>query len=120
MTPQFEFDELQTNCRVTESMADGLRRELNAKHQQYQFAPKTQQKRLEKLDKAAYKAREKILDWLAKNSPRDWCKGIPFWWSYRKLTYEDAITSGQLSVTPEPAYGYSQLDSQWFAGPITK
>lgn len=112
---RFQFDELQTKCRVTLAIYDHFKQELDRGYERSCFAPQSKQDKLARFYNAHEKARKALYTWLEKYSPRDWSYGVPSWWSFRKLTYEDAITYGALDLTPEPAYGYTEADMQRFA-----
>lgn len=86
-------------------------------HYPYQ-APKGKLKRLDALRAREDKASAAIFAWLDANSPRQWRTGVPAYWICESLTYDDAVTSGQLSVVPPPSYGCYPSDSIRFAQPI--
>jgi hypothetical protein len=64
------------------------------------------------------RASASMMTLLERLSPRDWDSTVPQWWIMETLSWEDATTSGQMSVTPPPAYGYIGADSARFAAPV--
>lgn len=72
----------------------------------------------EKLKRAAGRAEQSFFKFLKTIQKRDFSVGVPAWWIRDVLTYEDATTTGALSVVPPPAYGYTELSVQQFAGAL--
>lgn len=60
-----------------------------------------------RLRNAHDKASREFFGHLQSISPRDWSYGVPAYWLYEKLTFEDAVrpASEALSVVPPLAYG---------------
>lgn len=82
------------------------------------YAKTAEQKRLDVLRRATNRAQDRLFVELAKISPRDWSRYVPCRWIVETLTYSDACTAGQLSVTPECAWGATVDDLQRFAAPV--
>lgn len=63
--------------------------------------------RLERLDAAVAREKDKFFANLEVISPRDWTYGVPSHWVLEKLTFEDAVrpVSERLSVVPPLSYG---------------
>lgn len=78
-------------------------------------APLGQRTRLEKLRARESKARDAIFAWLDTNSPRSWRTGVPCYWVCEELTYDDAVTTGTMSVVPPAGYGSYPGDAERFA-----
>lgn len=66
-----------------------------------------EKRRWEKHRLAADKAASVFYDYLTKISPRDWSYGVPTYWLYESLTYEDAVRPANepLSVVPPLSLG---------------
>lgn len=120
MTKQQRFEALQARWRKAREKASELRYKLESAYGWMYFvhAPKGKRDRLDLARAAEDKAQDAIFTWLDQNSPRDWRRGVPCNWVCDSLTYADAITSGQLSVTPPVAYGGDITDSLRFARPV--
>jgi len=80
-----------------------------------QWLNRTEQRRLEALDRAEDRTVTAMMTVLDEIGGRNWRAGAPLRWVMGELTYEDAITTGELSSVPPPAYGYSARDMQRFA-----
>lgn len=110
--------ELQAKAGAAVDAYDRYRMELDARHQSYRYAPKAQIHKLDVLKRAADRARDRLYAYLQLISPRDWSSGVTIAWVVRRLTFEDAITAGQLAQIPDPAWGRTAEDSKRFAWPI--
>jgi hypothetical protein len=104
-----EFEALQARYRETWETISALRRRLEAKYSSTHYASQGERARLEALRKRNAKQGERILAWLERYSPRDWSRAVPYWWICMALSFDDAVTSGELTVAPPPAYGYLQV-----------
>lgn len=49
---------------------------------------------------------------------RNWRSLVPYTWVMSELSWEDATTTGQLSVVPPPGYGSTVVDMKRFAAPV--
>lgn len=74
------------------------------------YATGTERRFLDSLKKKQDKAFDRLYEWLDKFSPRDWESGISSAWIRDHLTYEDAVTTGEMANVPRPSYGYSDKD----------
>lgn len=75
---------------------------------------KSDAKKLESLRDKQGKLSAQMHDLLQRISPRDWDRGVSSWWVMNQLAWGDAITDGQLSTMPDPAYGYTERDMRVF------
>lgn len=82
------------------------------------YASATEKRQLEKLEQTARRKEQIFVDLVQIISPRDWTRGVPAHWVISSLTVDDAITAGQLTVIPPPAWGYTDQDSRVFAQAI--
>jgi hypothetical protein len=75
-----------------------------------QWWPRGAQTKFDKLRERQDKIGEQITELLLRISPRGdrWLSGVPAWWLYERLTWEDAIRPANepLSVVVPGAYGY--------------
>jgi hypothetical protein len=119
-----EWSRLQDAYRAANSAWQALIAQLKAK---YAWSPtayltartSTEGTREARLYKAQRAASDACYEWLkAYAAPREWGSGVPADWLYGSLTYADATTHGQMSVTPPAAYGASQSQAKAFAEPI--
>ncbi len=75
-------------------------------------------RKLDELHARQIKLQDRFFELLRSISPRDWDRGISVYWILSQLTYEDAVTSGELSVMPQRAIGYSEQETSQFARPV--
>jgi hypothetical protein len=80
---------------------------------------KADQNQKDKFRKRQDRLLDRMMKLLEEISPRYWRSTIPAYWVLEELTYEDAITDGQLVATPPAAYGYTETDVQRFCRPTT-
>lgn len=120
MTAQERFEALQARWRAAHDKQHDLRFKLRYAYGDtyYIHAPKAKRDRADRASKAADFVQDAIFAWLDANSPRSWRTGVPCYWVCESLTYADAITTGQLSVTPPVAYGGLPSDSIRFAAAL--
>ena len=112
------FAELQTKWQNASTACYALRIALDARYQSYRYAPRPRLRKLESLERAEHRAHERFYAFLKAISPRNWESGVPCRWAMNKLTYEDAVTRGQLAHVPDPAFGYNVTDMQRFSWPL--
>lgn len=114
------FAELQTAAREAQECWRDCARELDRKYQDRAYAPSAKRRKLDQLDRAEKRARERFWRYLEAISPRQWDRGIPASWLTDGLTFADAVTREALSVIPPAAYGWDQRDRQFreIIGPI--
>lgn len=62
---------------------------------------------------------DEFFELLAEIGGRSWTTGVPHWWVMEELTYEDAVTTGELATIPPPAYGSTEHDVMCFAGAVS-
>jgi hypothetical protein len=117
---QKTFEALQAKYRAADERADRIRASLKAQYGHQWRAPAGKERKLNEAQAKADSAMEAIFAWLDANSPRDWRHGAPCYWVCAELSYEDAITAGQLSVIPPVVYGCYESDSRRFAAPIER
>ena len=91
---------------------------LDRRYGKAAYAPLGKRAKLEAAYKREDKASDAIFAWLDARSPRDWRHGVPAYWVCTQLTEADALTAGQLSVVPPPAYGHYESDAVRFAMPV--
>lgn len=115
-----EFTRLQARAQATAAAETAYRHELSARYSYHGFAPAAHQRRLDRLQERARAASDAYHALLVLISPRDWTRGIPAQWVRERLTWDDAITSGALSVIPPAAYQYTERDSRAFAAPLAQ
>lgn len=110
-----KFERLQAKWKAANEAELSFRRELKMKYGEVWKAPRGKENRLQVLAERESKAMDKLLDWLDSNSPRNWHSGCPVYFIMEELSYDDAVTSGQLSVVPPAPYGYSNTDMVHFS-----
>lgn len=115
---QKEFEALQVRWRKANDARLWLKDDLVRRYGYDWIAPEGQRKRLEALRDREQEACEAVFHWLDKYSPRDWRTGKRYQWVCGQLTYADAVTVGQLSAVPPPAWGASLADMERFAAPV--
>jgi hypothetical protein len=113
-----KWADLQRKARETADADQTERIRLQVKYSAVQYASKTELRRLDVLRRAEDRARDRLYAYLKEISPRDWSQGVPITWVVRRLTFEDAVTAGQLAQIPDPAWGCSVEDSRRFAQPV--
>lgn len=64
------------------------------------------------------KTSHRMHELLERVSPRDWSRGIAAHWIMDNLSWEDAITTGPLSMIPHASYGTTQAEVDRFARAI--
>jgi hypothetical protein len=74
------------------------------------WASKSEKKRLETVKARKDRIGSKMFEILERVSPRHWGSGVPAYWLYEKLSWEDAVRPlhEPLSVTPPLAYGATE------------
>lgn len=120
MTHREQFEALQAKWRAAETAASDFKFELRYKHGDWWKAPRVKQERAARLQAKADAAMNAVYAWLDANSPRSWHTGVPVVFVRDTLTYEDAMTSGTLSVIPPPVYGSYQSDAVRFASAVVR
>ena len=113
-----KFARLQVTAQQTGSRLSYEKGVLDCKYRHYTFANATEKRALGALETAADKAWNKFFLFLESISPRSWLSGPPVWWVRDHLKYEDAVTSGQLSVVPPPSMHYDKSQMETFAAPM--
>jgi hypothetical protein len=94
---------------------DALRRKYGQTRPPAAWLTRTEDRKRETLYAAQSKAWDDMFDLLDIISPRQWRSGIAAAWVAEHLTYEDATTTGPLSVVPTPGYGSTQRSVEQFA-----
>lgn len=92
---------------------------LSYKYNGYIYAQsRAETKKLDDLRERSDKHWDNFFNYLQSISPRNWSSFVPVTYIMESLTFEDAITKGQLSEIPPPAFGASQKDIEIFCQPI--
>ena len=106
------WDKLRADYLAATAARDELEIEMNSKYGRGHepWWPRSARTKREKLRERQDKIGAKITDLLVRVSPRGetWLSGVPAYWIYEKLTWEDAIRPANepLSVVVPGAYGY--------------
>jgi hypothetical protein len=118
MNAETRFTELQRKAREAEQAARSTRAILESRYQAVCYAPIGKRKQYETLQRKESAAFDRFYKFLESISPRAWNSGVPLAWLRDSLTYADAVTRGQLSTVPPPAWGFYEADSRRFAEPV--
>ena len=113
-----EFQKLQARYQALNERYHEMRRELIRQYGDHWKAPCGKQDKLAALDTRTSAAMERVFVWLDENSPRFWRTGCPAYWICEELTYEDAMTTGPLSVIPPLCWGQTPDDMRRFAAAL--
>lgn len=84
------------------------------------YASRTDKHKLEVAEARARRAFEKFFAFLTTIAGRNFESGFPCAWLRDALTYEDAITLGQMSIVPPPSWGLTEHDMRTLAAPVRK
>ncbi len=114
------FETLQTAARVAAGAWQTLKVDLTFKYGDRAYASRTETAKLDRLHSAETRTFNKFTDYLASISPRDWRSGVPCVWLRDSLTFDDAITRGQLSTVPPAAWGSDVRELVRFAQPVNE
>jgi len=114
-TDRRRWDELHASYATKREAARGYERQLSLEyggsHDQNwrMWVPRSKRERLERLEAAADRVGDKIVELLVRVSPRGeaWLTGAPAWWIRERLTWEDAVrpVGEPLSVEVPAPYG---------------
>jgi hypothetical protein len=121
MTLQQRFEHLQARAKATADQCRDYAIDLRVKYGDAYYRGwigGKEKRRLDQLQRADTRETDRFVAFLVTIQGRDFRRGVPQHWLLDNLTYADAITTGKLSQTPPPAYGYSIGDSQRFAAAI--
>jgi len=118
MPDETRFTTLQQQIRTLDADVQDLTINAQLHYQSVCYAPRSLQNKIEKLRERQRKAEHKLFDLLTRVSPRDWTRGVPCWYIWRKLTWQDAITADALSVVPPPAFQHTPQDAARFAAAL--
>lgn len=94
-------------AKVKRDLQDGTLRSKYGAEYQASWLKAGERKLKERLQAALDRAGEKLTDFIATFSPRDWHHGVPVVWVREDLTFEDAARPANepLSVRPPLSYG---------------
>lgn len=112
------FTTLQAAWQAAERKEQDMRSTLASQYQSACYAPRGKRNQLDRLSAASSRKCDAFYAFLDTLSPRDWHSGIPCAWVREHLTYDDAVTTGRLSVTPPPAYAYDVTYCERFAASV--
>jgi hypothetical protein len=115
MRTESRYDELQTNARVSANIANAFRATLRVKYSDTAYAKASERKQLERLVARADKDFRRFFDFLASIAGRDFSHTVPCTYLIERLTYADAITTGQMADVPMPSWGRTEQDMRVFA-----
>lgn len=114
-----EFGELQSRAQAKAAAHREFSIAMRLKYGQYRFGiRKSEANRLERLDAADTKAQDAFFAWLDEHSPRCWRSHAPACWIVEELTFDDAVSDGQLATIPPCAWGYAPSDMVRFSAPV--
>lgn len=112
------FAELRTKWRAAHAERCRWQGFLTFAHGDVAFASAPGRRRLDRLRAAEDRAAQRFYAHLTAISPRRWDTGVGVHWTLTELTFTDAVTAGQLTVTPPPAYGATREQLAQFAAPV--
>ena len=115
------FAELQSKAQQTAKAAQDYAIRLRVKYGDAYYRGYLGKKathRLDILQRANTRAVDRFFALLDTIGGRQFRSGVPCHWLIEKLTYEDAVTRGQMSAVPPPAWGCSDADMPRFAAPV--
>lgn len=113
-----KFDALRAKYLAARAKRDAYESVLRARYigeYENSWLAAAERKKRDRLYAAADKAGAAFLAHVRSFSPRDWDRGVPTYWLYGELTYEDAArpATEPLSVEPPLAFGFSKRDPLW-------
>lgn len=80
---------------------------------------KTEVDRLDAILRAETKIIDRMIAFLDANSPRTgWSHAVPACWAIYELSYEDAVTSGQMATIPPAPFGQRTSDVERFVAAL--
>lgn len=105
-----KFDALRERYVARKAAREALSSELREKYGSEpprSWLTRGERAAVDRIDSAMDVAQIRFFVHLREISPRDWSYGVPAWWVYENLTYEDAVrpVGEKLSVVPPMAYG---------------
>lgn len=115
---RLRWETYQQRWRAAAEAENALRFELARKHGSVSWARKGDRARLDLLYKREERAGRQIMAFLDTRSLRNWRRGCPYWWICSELTYDDAVSTGRLSVLPPLAYGQSEREREAFCAAL--
>ncbi len=117
MTSEQRYSTLQAKAQATAKALSSYLIDLDVKYGNGNscWAGRGEQTKLAMLKTRADKASGAFFASLLTIQGRDWASGIPCYWIIESLTFADATTTGQLSVVPPAAWGFTDQDSKRFA-----
>ncbi len=120
MTDREHFERIRARYLAAKQREDAYRLEvLLPKYGQMRpqrgWLTRTELKKLETVRRAQDREYDRFFLLLDRIAGRDFRNGVPWVWVMENLTYEDAITKGQLSVVPPVYYGGTERGAEEFA-----
>jgi hypothetical protein len=119
---EFQFDRIRSRWMQVQARRDAHRSAMLAKYGRHDpprsWMNKGESARQDAILAADLRETERMCMLLDRVSPRNWRAGVPAHWLMSELTWEDAITSGRLSVVPPVAYGMTPRDVDAFSTAI--
>lgn len=79
---------------------------------------RTEINRLDALRRRENRVSDAMFRLLDEFGGRSWRSLVPYWWVMGDLSWEDATTTGELSVVPPPGYGATVADMERLAAPV--
>jgi hypothetical protein len=110
-----EFYALQIKAKIAHSDMSQLRIHAKVRYSDVAYAPAKLKRQIDVATRKADRAWARLFKLVETISPRDWSSRVPVSWIRDQLTYSDAITHGQLSMIPPPAWGYTEAELKEFA-----
>lgn len=122
-TNQRKFESAQARYRAAHEARETYRfdvlfRKYGPRTPSESWMLKGERAKLERYQAAMDRASDSLFAVLESSSPRAWGSTVPHHWIMSELTWQDVVTDGALSVTPPPAYGYTQRDVARFAAAL--
>lgn len=118
-----KFNALRAKFLKIEAERDEFRAELARKYGsgfQRHWLTTVEEKKLGKLSARADMVETDFFELLDTISPRSWRSYVACSWVMHELTFADATTAGQLTATPQMAYGATQYDIARLMAPVAK
>ena len=104
-----KFDALRARYLATRKKADDHEAALDRRHGPggLRWATASERQRHDELRGRQGKVEKELFALIQSISPRSWESGVPAWWIYEQLSFEDAVRprGERLSVTPPLSYG---------------
>jgi len=96
-------------------LEDDFRRKYGSSSPPDAWLTKGEYERQRAIDRAIDKEYEAMFALLDRISPRSWRAKVAAWWVLERLSFEDAITEGPLSVIPQAGFGWEKAEIERFS-----